>query len=1305
MDLSKIAKMDGHAHSEYSNERLIDSINKIPDMMRIAYSLGYAGITLTDHETLSGHVEWLQAEKKLKEKGEIPQDFKCGLGNEIYLVNDRNDIERYFHYILIAKNSQGHRALRELSSTAWLNGFSSRGMMRVPTEKRELEEIVAKYPNSLIATNACIGGEIGARVLALIKAESENNEQAIYNLKLEIDDFIKWNLNLFGDDFYFEIAAGTSPDQRKFNKRVKSIAEFYGLKMIIGSDAHYLTSDYRAAHKGYLNSKEGEREVDAFYWDAHFMSNEEAYDNIKDIYSEEEFAQMCNNSMEIYNKIEGYSLAHSSIIPEVDVFNYPKGNIKAKECSDYPIIAGLLISDDKQERYWINQCLEALEEKELFKPSYLERLEIEADVIKTIGEKLNDCLFKYFNTFQHYINLFWECGSIVGPGRGSSVCFLSNYLLGITQLDPLEWELPYWRFLNKERVELPDIDIDLAPSKRPQILEKIREERGPLNVLQVCTFGTEGTRSAIAAAGRGYRSEKYPNGLEVEITQYLSSLVPMERGFLWGIDEVINGNVEKDRKPVQAFIDEVAKYPGLLELIQSIEGLICRRGIHASGVILYNESPFETNAIMRSPDGSLTTQFDLHQSEWAGDVKYDLLVTEICDKLTTCIELLQREGLVDPNKDLREIYNEYLHPAVLNLEDNRLWDALAEGSVLDVFQFSTGVGLATAKQVKPRNPTELTSANALMRLMGEKGKERPLDRYCRIKQDINRWYNEVRTIGLSEEEIKILEPYYLPNYGVPASQEDLMLVCLDLKLAHFTLKEANAARKTVAKKHMGEIPALHEKFVNQCPNKRLGEYVWETTMGPQMGYAFARPHALAYSFVGIQTLYLATNFPAIFWNCACLIVSAGGTDLINVEFDGEDSDEKKKNKNVNYGKISKAIGESKAKGIEVAPPDINQSDLIFKPDFYNNRILYGLKGITRVGTDLVYEIFKHRPYTSVTDFCNKVKVNKLQATYLIKSGAFDNLYNGDRLAAMNEYLMSVADQKKRITLQNMNMLIEKNLIPEELDLERKVYNFNKYLKKFKNGKYYNLDNASYIFFTKNFNEDLLEDVHVEEDNNSARIMQTSWNTIYQNTMDPVRNWMKANQKEILDTLNNTLYQETYDKYAAGSLSEWEMESLSFYYHDHELINLNNRKYGIVDFNYLNEEPQVERQFFTKDGSEITMFEISRIAGTVIDKDKNKSEIILLTTNGVVTVKVWKNQYAKWDKQISERGEDGKKHVVEKSFFSKGTKLIITGIRRGDNFIPKKYKSTEYPLFEKIISLSEDGSTIIDFAIERAEVEE
>lgn len=1287
-----------------------DSINRIPDMMKTAYSLGYNGITLTDHESLSGHVEWLQTEKKLKEKGIIPEDFKCGLGNEIYLVDDRNNIERYWHYILIAKDTIGHRALRELSSKAWYFSFSSRGMTRVPTEKKDLEGILRKYPNSLIATSACIGGELGGRILALEKLKtdyetgiwSEEKEQERKKIEEQINNFLIWNKNLFGNDFYIELAAGTSKDQKIFNEAIKYYIDKYNIKAVIGSDAHYLTAAHRPIHKAYLNSKEGDREVDEFYSAAHFMGIEEIYAAFEGIYSHEEVNRFFENSMEIYNKIETYELAHNPIIPEIEVKSYEK---HSDAFNEYPTIYYLLNSNDIQERYWINQCLEGLTEKDLIKKEYLERLETEADIIKTVGNKLGDILFKYFNTYQHYIDLFWDCGSIVGPGRGSSVCFLCNYLMGITQLDPLEWGLPEWRFLNKERVELPDIDTDLSPSKRPAILKKMREERGELNVLQVCTFGTEGTRSAIAAAGRGYRSSTYPDGLDVEITQYLSSLIPVERGFLWTIDEVVNGNPEKDRKPIQAFIDEVNKYPGLLEIIRSIEGLVNKRGQHASGVILYNQSPFETNAIMRSPNGDLTTQFDLHQSEWLGDVKYDMLLTEVCDKITSCIQLLQEDNMVEQELTLREVYNKYLHPKVLNLEDNKMWDALAAGTVLDVFQFSTGVGLATAKQVKPKNPNELTSANALMRLMGEKGKERPLDRYCRLKEDINLWYDEVRERGLSEEEIKVLEPYYLPNYGVPADQESLMMVCLDPKIANFTLKEANAARKTVAKKHMEEIPILHEKFVSQCPNRNLGEYVWETTMGPQMGYAFARPHSLAYSFVGIQTLYLATNYPQIYWNCACLIVNAGGTELLNLEIeidDDEESDEKVKNKSSNYGKVAKAIGESKSKGITILPPDINHSALIFKPDKIRNAILYGMKGLTKVGTDLVYKIFTNRPYSSIEDFMEKVKVNKTQMVSLIKSGAFDSLYNNDRLKIMEEYLSLVSDKKKRITLQNMNMLIEKGMIPEELDFERRLYNFNKYMKTLKEEDSYKLDTRAFNFFTSNYSQDLLTDVVVDGDSAAARIKQTTWDNIYKKGMDPVRNWMKTNQQEILDDLNSRLYKETADKYAEGSISHWEMESLNFYYHDHELADLNNKTYGIVDFFSLPEEPKIERTFTTKEGSEITMFEINRIAGTVIDKDKNKSTVTLLTTTGVVTVKVWKNQFAKWDKQISARGTDGKKHVIERSFFQRGNKLIITGIRRGDNFIPKKYKSTEYPLFTKIEEM--ENGFITKYSTERLEVE-
>lgn len=1308
MSLNGVPRFDTHSHSEYSNIRLIDSINKIPDMIKTAHRLGMKGIALTDHECVSGHLKWLQTEKKLKEKGEIPEDFKCACGNEIYLVKFRDDIERYWHYILIAKNEDGHKAIRELSSTAWYYSFTSRGMTRVPTQMNELETIIKKYPNSLIATTACIGGQLGGRVLQLIKAEAANDENEIFRCKQDIDDFIRWNIDLFGDDFYIEVAAGQSKDQVKFNKRVGAIAKAYGVKMIIGSDAHYLTANERPLHKAYLNSKEGDREVDEFYFDAHMMDNDEAFENLKVAFTEEEFMDMCRASMEIYDKIESFSLERSSIIPEVEVKDYPKQAPPSESWYfKYKNLASLFESDNIQERYWVNECWIALHEKQLFEEKYLEALETEARVIKTIGEKLNDCLFKYFNTFQHFINLFWECGSIVGPGRGSAVCFLSNYLLGITQLDPLKWGLKYWRFLNEERVELPDIDIDLSPSKRKKIFSAIRKERGELNVIQVCTFGTEGTRSAIAAAGRGYRSEFYPNGLEVETTQYLSGLIPQERGFLWPIHDVVYGNPEKGRQPIAAFIAEVEKYPGLLEIIESIEGLVNKRGQHASGVILYNDNPYDTGAIMRSPNGDLTTQFSLHDAEAMGDVKYDFLVTEICDKITTCIELMQTDGIVEKDLSLRKIYDKYLHPAVLNLDDQRMWTALGEGSVLDVFQFSTGVGLATAKQVKPQNPTEMTSANAIMRLMGEKGKERPLDRYSRLKADIGQWYKEARDRGLSEEEIKILEPYYLPRFGVPALQEDLMEVCMDEKIGHFTLKEANAARKTVAKKHMEEIPALHDKFVEACPNKNFGEYVWETTMGPQMGYSFSLPHSLAYSFVGIQTLFLATNYPQIYWNCACLIVNAGGADLLDVDdvdTDAEDDNTTKKNKSVNYGKISAAIGESKVKGITVLPPDINESGLIFKPELKKNAIVYGMKGINRIGTQLVYEIFNNRPYTSIEDFLSKVKVNKLQMFSLIKAGTFDDLYNGNRHLAMVEYANSVSDKKKRITLQNMQMLIAKDMIPEELTFEKKLFNFNKYLKNSKDGIYYYLDEIAMPFFEANYDTAKIEEIVVTNDGPKGKIKQTVWDNIYKKGMDPVRDWMKANQQSILDDLNNRLYEETWNKYCGGSEADWEMDSLGFYYHDHPLDKLPKDVYEIADFSMLDPEPEVERSFTTKDGSEIKMFKIYRIAGTVIDKDKNKSSVMLLTPTGVVTVKVWKNQFAVWDKQISERGADGVKHVVEKSWFTRGNKLIITGIRRDDTFIPKKYKNTEFDIFEKILAMDDKGF-ITESLTERPEVDE
>lgn len=184
---------------------------------------------------------------------------------------------------------------------------------------------------------------------------------------------------------------------------------------------------------------------------------------------------------------------------------------------------------------------------------------------------------------------------------------------------------------------------------------------------------------------------------------------------------------------------------------------------------MYNNSPYDTTALMRSPNGDITTQFDLHKSEALGDTKFDFLVTDICDKLSVTIDLLSKDGYFSDCKNKREIYNKYLHPQVINLSDNKIWDALAKGSVQDVFQFNTEIGIQTAKAIQPKNPAEMTSANALLRLAAPEGQERPLDRYLRFKNDISLWYQEMRDFGLTDKEQKLLEPYYLRDYGVPAS--------------------------------------------------------------------------------------------------------------------------------------------------------------------------------------------------------------------------------------------------------------------------------------------------------------------------------------------------------------------------------------------------------------------------------------------------------------------------------------------------------------------------------------------------------
>ena len=1274
---------DVHAHTCYSNIRLLDSINRPKELINRAIELGLSGCSITDHEALCSHMIVNKYAKELKESN---PDFTIALGNEIYLTDTRDSNQKYYHFILLAKDEIGYRALKELSSIAWYNVYVDRRMERVPTLKSELSEVMKKYKGHVVATTACMGGEASTNLYGMALAQLAND---IPNAKIYYDkvcDFITYCIETFGkDDFYIECAPSTKNDQVIVNKKLLGLAKAYGLNMVVGTDAHYLKKEDRFVHKSYLNSKGGEREVDDFYEFTYMQSPTEVREHLRQAMTDADIDWIFECSLELKNKIDFYSLEHHQSIPEVDVKDYAKSHWFNKIFEEkYPILASLFNSDNKQERYWVNQCFEALIDKGIgLDDRYLDRLNEEARVKRVIGEKLETCMFAYPNTLQHYIDLFWKCGSTVGAGRGSACSGLNHYLLGITQLDPIKWDLPFWRYLNDERVELGDIDIDLAPSKLPKIFEEIREERGEFGLVQVCTFGTEGTKSAILTACRGYRSEDYPDGIDVDDAQYISSLVPQERGFLWSLKDLIEGDPDKGRKPQQQFINAVNMYPGLLDIMKGIEGMVCRRGIHASGVILFDKDKiFNEAAIMRAPNGNLTTQWDLHDQEAAGSVKYDFLLTAVQDIIIKTIDLLQAYEVIDPALSLREVYNKYLHPNVLPLDDERIWKALAENSVIGCFQFDGAVGQQAAKKIKPHTALEMSDANGLMRLMAsEPGAEMPLDKYVRYKNNLQLWYDEMSRFGLTAEEQLAIEPYFKSSYGVPPSQEQLMRMLMDENICGFSLAEANAARKIVGKKQMSKIPALKQQVLDRAKSRTLGRYIWQYGAGPQMGYSFSIIHALAYSFIGIQTLYLATNFNPIFWNTAYLIVNSGSLE--------DEDNESDKQESTSYTKLAKAIGQIQAAGIKISLADINKSFFGFLPDPENNQILFGLKGMLNVGDDLVQGIITNRPYSSPRDFLNKVKINKQGMISLIKGGAFDNMM--PRKECMAWYIWETCDKKKRITLQNMNGLMKYGLLPEDDEdrvMARRVYEFNRYLKAItipanKLKPYYVLDERAMNFLVDIGREDIMC-----QNGNVFCVLKTDWDKIYQKWMDIFRVWISDNQEHILDSLNKSIFLEDWNKYAKGNLSSWEMEALCFYYHEHELANVNMNRYGFANFFELPEQPEVEKTFW-KGNKQINMYKLYKICGTCIAKNKIKSTVSLLTVDGVVDVKFRKEYFALFDKQISARGDDGNKHIIEKSWFNRGSMIIVQGIRMDDMFVSKKYASSGGHQLYKIDEVIDD----------------
>ena len=787
-------RIETHAHTEFSQLRMLDCIVKVKDLITHAASLGLSGVAITDHESISGHVKFIKAIKELKEKGEISKEFKGILGNEIYLVDSIEISEEgkktcntpFYHFILLAKDEIGHRQLRELSSLAWDNSFYTGKMERVPTLKSDLYKIVNKNRGHLIATTACLGGELGKDII-----EDKNYKP-----------FLEWCKSLFEDDFYLEMQPARSEDQIKLNKEIVQISKSLGIKYTIACDVHYLKESDREIHAAYLNSREDEeRELGDFYESTWMMTDEQIHERMDEQIGALAVENGLKCSLEIGEKIKEYDLYHPTIVPGAEVPDFKLSHLFQHYYDRCEYIKKFSESENIYDRYLLKLIEDGYYEKIPFsalkKEKFLEtieRIEVELKEMWLVTEKIGTSISSYYILTRELIEIMWNEGnSLVGVARGSVTGMFTMYLIGITQMNPIKWGLPHWRHISHEKAELSDVDIDSEKSKRSQIIDAIKRAKGERYVLNCCTFKTEGSKSAIITAGRGL-------GLSPDITQYLSNMVPVTRGQTWSLDDCICGNSEKERPSQKEFIKECRKYPKLLETAQAIEGLVCGRSIHASAVYIFNEDFLEHNARMKAPNGIYITQFNMKDSDYCSGLKMDLLTIEALDKIRTCMEMLIDTGYMKWQGSLRDTYNKYLHPDVLDYDTKEMWDMVARNDVTDLFQFDTTVGLQAAKRIKPHSLVELATANSIMRLMvsGEDA-EQPMDTYIRYKNNISQWYKCMREeYHLTENEIKIMEKYLLPVYGVGDTQEIVMEISMDRHVSDFNVAMSNKLRKGIA---------------------------------------------------------------------------------------------------------------------------------------------------------------------------------------------------------------------------------------------------------------------------------------------------------------------------------------------------------------------------------------------------------------------------------------------------------------------------------------------------------------------------
>ena len=943
-----------HLHSQYS---LLDGAIRLSDLFKRAKELGMPAIACTDHGNMFGGIDFYTRA--------LSSGIKPILGSEIYFtpgsrhdrrapknlktLDSQDEVEgrhQIHHLILLCKNITGYRNLCKLLSKAYQEGFYYKPRADV--------DLLREYSEGLIATTACLKGEVGYN---LFTGQDERAYQAAAKFR-----------EIYKDDFYLEIQENGIPEQADVNRKIIAFAKDHSIPLVATNDCHYLTRDDAAAQEVLMciqtgKTLEDEKRMKLTTTEFYFKSAQEMREAFHYI------PEACNNTLKIADACNLEIRWQDE--KGKQIYLLPKFEIKTQETEDeYFSRLSLEGLNERFEGPHFKHLREKLNWEAEIKPQYLERLAVEVGLIKQMG------FTGYFLIVSDFIGWSKENGIPVGPGRGSGAGSIVAYALKITNVDPIPYNLLFERFINPERISMPDFDIDFCQDRRQEVIEYVTKKYGEERVGQIITFGTLSAKAVLRDVSRVF-------ALPYSEADALAKLVPEELGI--ELQEAI------DKEPkLKEIEDNDPKVRRILQIGKRLEGLNRHAGIHAAGVIITNEPLVTYCPLFRGAKGEQVVQFDKDFSEKIGLVKFDFLGLKTLTVISNASKLIQRD--LKPDFDIEFI----------DYHDKDVYQLISEGQTVGVFQLESSGMQDLCKRIKPDSIDDITAINALYR-PGPMGSGMHHE-FAEIK------HGQKPEVYSFEELKAVLKD----TYGIIVYQEQVMNIAR--VVAGYSLGQADMLRRAMGKKKAEEMAMHKEIFRKGAVERGFNEekaIALFDLMEKFAEYGFNKSHAVAYSVISYQTAFLKRYYPAQFF--AALL----GTEINNKD------------------KITSYIQEAKENGIQILPPDVNESLWLF--NVIGQTIRFGLGAVKGVGEGAVEDIVRERsengPFKGFVDFCERVNlksVNKRVLEALIKVGAFDSSekFNRKTLLDNMEFIVSFAEKKQEEKLMGQTSLFDMGGTPQ-----------------------------------------------------------------------------------------------------------------------------------------------------------------------------------------------------------------------------------------------------------------------------------